>query len=88
MAPPVFGKDFSAAATVLRGERVPRIDQAPIVDVLPADEDMSVEEHGTIVVDGDMGGPADGLSPVVGCDVAAATVIRGERATRGVSKCR
>ena len=81
MAPPVFGKDF-AAATVIRGEHVPRNDQTPvIVDVLLADEDMSVEEHEAIVVGDDIievGGPADVLSPVVGSNVAAATVIRGE----------
>ena len=85
MAPPVFGKDF-AAATVIWGERVPRNDQTPvIVDVLPAD-DMSIEEHEACVVDDDIievGGPADGLSLVVGGNVAAATVNRGESNPRG-----
>ena len=67
---------------LIRGERSLRDDQTPVnVGVLPADEDMSVEEHKAILVGDDIikvGGPADVVPPVVGRNVAAATVIRGE----------
>ena len=54
VVPPVVGRDF-AAATVIRGERSPSNDQTPVsVGVLPADEDMSVEEHDAIVVGDDI----------------------------------
>ena len=60
-----------------------------IVDVLLADEDMSVEEHEAIVVDDEIievGGPANGVSLVVGGNVATATVIRGESNPRVIKR--
>ena len=75
VVPLVVGRDF-AAATVIRGEHSSRDDQTPVnVGVLLADEDMSVEEHEAIVVGDDI---IEVGSPVVGRNVTAATMIRGE----------